>query len=118
MWPKDEACYRGNERNDLIDSLAYALLFPDGTPGWHENLQRDGDRQTKKYTRVTASQFYANRLMVRDTEILCLRQLDTSSSSTLLMFTVAQKAIRAHQSALRASVIMALLLLSLLLLSL
>ena len=64
VWPREEAAYRVNERNDLIDPLTYALLFPDGTAGWSETLKHREDKQTKKYTRVTAAQFYANRIMV------------------------------------------------------
>ena len=64
IWPKERAAYRVNERNDLIDPLTYALLFPEGTAGWSESLEHRSDKQTKTYKHVTATQFYAYRLMM------------------------------------------------------
>ena len=68
VWPKEEAAYRVSERNDLVDPLSYALLFPNGTAGWSETLRHRSEQQTKTYNKITAAQFYAHRLMVRDPE--------------------------------------------------
>ena len=66
VWPKEEAGYRVSERNDLVDPLSYALLFPNGTAGWSESLRHMAEQQTKSYNKLTAGQFYAHRLMVRN----------------------------------------------------
>ena len=47
VWPREKAAFRLNERSDLIDPLTYALLFPEGTAGWSENLKHREDLQTE-----------------------------------------------------------------------
>ena len=70
VWPRDPnvATYRIDETSEHVDPLAYPLLFPRGEPGWNACLQHNGDRTTEKYTRFTAVEFYAHRLMIRDFE--------------------------------------------------
>ena len=68
LWPRrpETPILRASERNEHIDPLTYTLLFPEGTPGWHDNLLHADDRRTPSNQRLTAGQFYAHRLMVRD----------------------------------------------------
>lgn len=70
VWPRgtDTPVYRISECNEHVDAMTYPLLFPDGMPGWHDNLQHHPGFQTARYTRLTPAQFYAHRLMVRDWE--------------------------------------------------
>ena len=68
VWPRTAAApiFRISDRNEHVDPLTYALLFPFGTPGWHDHLQHAAAHRTQHYTRLTAGQFYTHRLMVRD----------------------------------------------------
>ena len=68
VWPRDPTTpiYRVSERNEHVDPMTYPLLFPAGTPGWHENLQHSDQFRTACYTRLTPAQFYSHRLMIRD----------------------------------------------------
>ena len=68
VWPRTAAApiFRISDRNEHVDPLTYALLFPFGTPGWHDHLQHGAAHRTQHYTRLTAGQFYTHRLMVRD----------------------------------------------------
>ena len=53
VYPKDEAAYRVNERNDLADPMTYAPLFPNGVAGWSETMQHEKKHRSPKYTRLT-----------------------------------------------------------------
>ena len=68
VWPRkpDTPILRIADRNDNIDPLTYALLFPFGTPGWHDRLLHHEAYRTARYQRLTAGQFYTHHLMVRD----------------------------------------------------
>ena len=67
VWPlAAERVENVAEQNECVDPLTYVLLFPGGLPGWHENLQHRKERRTKTYQRLTATQFYAHRLMIFD----------------------------------------------------
>lgn len=53
-----------SELHASYDPLMYVLMFPYGTPGWHDGvLQANGGR------RVTMKQFAAHRLMIRRTNM-------------------------------------------------
>eukprot|EP00435_Cladocopium_sp_Y103_P060653 s247_g22.t1 len=67
VWPRDPATpiHRIAETNEHVDPLTYALLFPDGMPGWHEHLQHSEQHQTRQRHRLTAGQFYTYRIMIR-----------------------------------------------------
>ena len=68
VWPRhaETPILRISDRNEHVDPLTYALLFPYGTPGWHDRLQHDANHRTPRYQRLTAGQFYTHRLMVRN----------------------------------------------------
>ena len=67
VWPRDPATpvLRVAERNEHVDQLTLALLFPTGVPGWHDLLRHPKDFLTPKYQWLTPAQFYTLRLMVR-----------------------------------------------------
>ncbi|CAE7235704.1 unnamed protein product [Symbiodinium sp. CCMP2456] len=68
VWSRrpDDPIYRISDRSEHVDPWTYALLFPQGTPGWHDHLQYAVEHRTPKYTRLTPAQFYSHRLIVRD----------------------------------------------------
>jgi hypothetical protein len=68
LWPRNDTytCYRIDDKSEHVDPLAYPLLFPYGDGGWQPGLRHSGERHTEKYTRLTPTQFYSYRLMLRD----------------------------------------------------
>ena len=68
VGPRDPTMpiYRVSGRNEHVDPMTYPLMFPAGTPGWHENLQHSDLFHTACYTRLTPAQSYSHRLMIRD----------------------------------------------------
>ena len=62
VWPREENCFRISENNENVDPLTYTLLFPFGTQGWHSHMTHK--RKTAKNNRLTATEFYAHRLMI------------------------------------------------------
>lgn len=68
VWPRQPGLpvQRISESNEHLDPLTYALLFPDGMPGWHHNLEHAEDCRTARRFRLTPGQFYTHRLMIRD----------------------------------------------------
>ena len=72
VWPRapETPVHRVAETNQHLDPLTYALLFPEGTPGWHPHLKHAEERRTAMRQRLTATQFYCHRLMIRDLQQL------------------------------------------------
>ena len=67
VWPRDPATpfFRAAERNEHIDPLTYALLFPTGVAGRQDLPRHHKDFLTPRYQRLTPAQFYTLQLMVR-----------------------------------------------------
>lgn len=61
-----------NETHKSYDPLQYPLMFPHGTDGYHINILKEHSKEK----RVSASEFYLFRLMIRDdNHLLLFRQL-------------------------------------------
>ena len=72
LWPRkryellvpsttESTTIRINTQQDICDPMTYALLFPHGDRGWHDNIASIDSEH-----RVTQLQYYSYRLMVRD----------------------------------------------------
>ena len=70
MWPRkaEVQTLRVDNENEHLDPMTYALLFPKGDLGWHSKLEhsKKGGYKEQKYVKLSAMQFYAYKLMVRE----------------------------------------------------
>lgn len=54
-----------NETHRAFEPLHFVLLFPEGTTGWHPQLQQARPGNNGQVRTVTALQYYAHRLQIR-----------------------------------------------------
>ena len=69
--------HKPSDLSDHLDPMTYPILFPDGQPGWHPQLQynpqapRFAAGKSGQRNKVSMAEFYTYRIMTRD--VACRR---------------------------------------------